>query len=154
MRRACAAAVVALALAPLAGCGGDDDTTGELHWVGKPRVIRHPTLPNDRILTGIVRNAGLRPVTVTARRVRLVDSDGHAVNGTAVFVRGFLHGLYPPDRPPQGGVPQRELERTGRLLKLEPGKTSPVTLAWRIPPGGKPPVRAVYGAGSLPIPQQ
>jgi hypothetical protein len=147
-----AAGVALLAAAALGGCGSDEQPAGELHWTAKPRVFTHPTLRSDRILTGTVRNDGLRPVEVKAREVRLVDSDGRPLQSTAVFVRGYLHGLYPPTRPPAGGVPEREQQRTGDLLKLAPGRTAPLTLSWRLRPGAKPPVRADYPGGSLPIP--
>jgi hypothetical protein len=83
-----------------------------------------------------------------------VDADGKRVKGVAVFLRGYLHTLYPPTRDPAGGIPRSELVRTGRLLALEPGRKSFLTLAWRVERGGKRPVRAEYGAGSLPIPAE
>jgi hypothetical protein len=151
-RRAAVAAALALSLAA-GGCGSDGDSAGELKWDGKPSVMRHPTLPADHILTGAVRNDGLRPLRLEARDLRLVDAEGRKVNATAVFLRGYLHSLYPPTRPPAGGVPEREQQRIGRVLKLEPGKTAPLTLSWRLAPGAGPPVRADYGTGSLPIPK-
>jgi hypothetical protein len=153
VRRRAVAAALSAAFA-LAGCGSDEQSSGELRWAGKPQVFEHPTLPNDRILTGTVRNDGLRPVQVRARDLRLVAADGRRVQATAVFVRGYLHSLYPPTRAPAGGVPEREQRRLGRLLKLEPGKTAPLTLAWRLRSGQRPPVRADYPGGSLPIPSR
>jgi hypothetical protein len=148
-----AAGAMALALA-VGGCGSDGDSAGELRWNGQPSVMQHPTLRTDHILTGAVRNDGLRVVRLAARDVRLLDAEGHRVNATAVFLRGgYLHSLYPPTRLPAGGVPEREQLRIGRLLKLEPGKTAPLTLSWRVAPGENPPVRADYGSGSLPIPK-
>jgi hypothetical protein len=150
-RRAATVLVAALVLAGT-GCGGDDEGAGELRWTAKPKVYAHPTLRQDRFLSGQVENDGLRPLEVKATDVRLVDADGKRVNGVAVFLRGYLHTLYPPTRDPLGGIPKREQVRTGRLLVLAPGKRSYVTFAWRVPRGGKQPVRAEYGKGSLPIP--
>ena len=152
-RRAAAAVACALALV-VGGCSSDGDSPGELKWDGKPSVIRHPTLRTDHILTGAVRNDGLRPIRLEARDVRLLDADGHRVNATAVFLRGISTASTRRLAPPAGGVPERELQRIGRLLELEPGKTAPLTLSWRLPAGGKPPVRADYGNGSLPIPKR
>jgi hypothetical protein len=151
-RRAASVAAVLTAVL-LGGCGsGDSENRGGLRWSESPRVIRHPTLRQDRILTGTVRNDGTRTLEVRSGAVRLLDADGRRVQGTAAFVRGYLHSIYPPNRPPPGGVPERELLRTGRLLRLAPGDRSPLTLSWRIPAGAKPPVRVDYGGGSLPIP--
>jgi hypothetical protein len=151
-RRAVSVAA-AVAATALGACGSDgEQRPGNLQWSGTPRVFAHPTLRRDRILTGAVRNDGTRTIEVRAAAVRLLDADGRPVQGSAAFVRSYLHSIYPPTRPPAGGVPERELIRTGRLLRLVPGDTSPVTLSWRVVAGAKPPVRADYGPGSLPIP--
>ena len=115
-------------------------------------MYRQQSLPRDRVLVGTVRNDSLERVTVDAGDVRAVDADGQPLRGNATFVRGYLHPLYPPTRPPAGGLPESELERTGRRLRLEPGKTAPFSIAWRVAPGDKAPVRIDYGSGSLPIP--
>jgi hypothetical protein len=49
-------------------------------------------------------------------------------------------------------LPEAELERIGRQLRLEPGSTAPLSVAWRLAAGGKAPARIEYGAGWLPIP--
>ncbi|MDQ4025007.1 MAG: hypothetical protein M3217_05895 [Actinomycetota bacterium] len=146
------AAVAVAAGVPL-GCGGDDETgTGDLVWTKRPAVYRQPTLPRDRVLVGIVRNDSLRRIEIAAEDVRAVDRDGDALRGNATFVRGYIRPLYPPTRPPEGGLPESELERTGRKLRLEPGKTAPLSIAWRVPRGGDAPVQIDYGSGLLPIP--
>jgi hypothetical protein len=45
-----------------------------------------------------------------------------------------------------------ECRRTGRLLRISPGKTRPLTVAWRTVPGGPPAERIHYGSGSLAVP--
>ena len=144
--------VVLLAAVPLACGGGDDTGTGDLVWAKRPQVYRQPTLPRDRVLVGTVRNDSFERVTIDAVDVRAVDGDGEPLRGNATFVRGYIHPLYPPTRPPAGGVPESELERTGRRLRLEPGKTAPLSIAWRVAPGRKRPVRIDYGTGWLPVP--
>jgi hypothetical protein len=140
------------AVAPLA-CGGDDDGgNGDLVWVGKPRVVRVETLPRDRVLNGFVRNDGLRRITIEAKDVRAVDEDGKALRGQATFIRAYIHPLYPPTRPPPGGLPDSERLRLGQLVRLEPGKKTHLSVAWRLAPGAKAPDRIDYGFGWLPIP--
>jgi hypothetical protein len=144
--------VAVAAIAPLA-CGGDEGGgNGDLVWVGKPRVTRLATLPRDRVLNGFVRNDGLRQVTVEAKNVRAVDEDGEALKSNATFIRGYIHPLYPPTRPPAGGLPDSERLRLGQVVKLEPGKRTHLSVAWRLVPGAEQPVRIDYGFGWLPIP--
>jgi hypothetical protein len=151
------ALVLAAALALTAGlplaCSDDDGMgVGDLVWIKPPKVYREATLPRDRILVGTIRNDSLRPIKVAASDVRAVDGDGDALRGNATFIRGYIHALYPPTRPPPGGLPESELERTGRELRLQPGKTAPLSVAWRLTVGGEGPVRVDYGPGWLPIP--
>jgi hypothetical protein len=153
LRPAALAATLAITtVVPLACGGGEDTGTGDLVWAKQPRVYRQQSLPRDRVLVGTVRNDSLERVTVDAGDVRAVDPDGQPLRGNATFVRGYIHPLYPPTRPPAGGLPESELERTGRRLRLEPGKTAPLSIAWRVGPEDKGPVRIDYGSGSLPIP--
>jgi len=145
--------VVALAAcAPLA-CGGDDDSgNGDLIWVGKPRITHEATLPRDRVLNGFVRNDGLRRITIEAKDVRAVDRSGKPLKGNATFIRGYVHPLYPPTRPPTGGLPDSERIRLGQVVRLEPGKQTHLSVAWRVAPGAEAPDRIDYGFGWLPIP--
>jgi hypothetical protein len=100
-----------------------------------------------------VQNRSLEPLELSAQRdLRLVDRDGDRVPGSAIFLEGFAHGLYPSTRPPPGGVPEAELRRIGRKARIEPGKSAPLTVSWRQRPGSDPPVRINYGRGSLPVP--
>jgi hypothetical protein len=137
---------------PLACSNDAGKGVGDLVWAGPPQVYRQATLPRDRVLVGRIRNDSLREVKIAATDVRAVDEDGNALRGNATFVRGYIHALYPPTRPPPGGLPESELERTGRELRLQPGKTAPLSVAWRLSPGSEAPVRIDYGTGSLPIP--
>jgi hypothetical protein len=140
-------AAFALTAVPLA-CSEDGGVgVGDLVWEKGPRVYRQATLPRDRVLVGTVRNDSLRPIKVAATDVRAVDEDGAALRGNATFVRGYIHALYPPTRPPEGGLPESELERTGRELRLQPGKTAQLSVAWRLSPGEAAPVRIDYGTG-------
>ena len=153
MVRALAGLVVALAAAaPLACNGGEDTGTGDLVWVGKPKLTRVASLPRDRILNGFGRNDGLRRLTSWAKDVRAVDADGNALRGNATFIRGYIHPLYPPTRPPEGGLPDSERIRLGQVVKLDPGTRTHLSVAWRVKSGADPPERIDYGVGWLPIP--
>ena len=153
MRARTAGLVVALAaLAPIACADDDGGGTGDVVWVKQPTVIEQETLPNDRILVGVVKNDSLRRITLEAKDVHAVDEDGKALKGNATFIRGYIHPLYPPTRPPPGGLPDSERIRLGQVVRLDPGRRSHLSVAWRLAAGGKPPVRVEYGFGSLPIP--
>ena len=78
---------------------------GRAVWVKQPTIVRQQTLPRDRVLVGTVRNDSLRRLTLEAKDVRAVDEDGAALKGNATFIRGYVHPLYPPTRPPAGGCP-------------------------------------------------
>jgi hypothetical protein len=144
--------VAAAALIATAGCGGKDQGSGELRWVGRPNLVTPPDLPHDRVLTGTVENGTLRRVEIKAKDLRLVDRGGHRVGGVATFLNAYLHGLYPPTRHPASGLPPEEQRRIGIVARIDPGKRAPLTLAWRLKAGAPAPVRVEYGAGSLPIP--
>lgn len=155
MRRLAFLAAAGLAIA---GCGSSNGPgasvaggSGGLVWTKPPSVFKPPRLPHDRVLAGTVRNASLREFRVKASDLRILDAHGDLVEGQGIFLNGYLHSLFPPTREPQ--LPDRELRRIGRLLKIAPGQTAPLTIAWRLKPGQDPPTRLVIGAGSLPIPR-
>jgi len=149
-RRALAA--LALAALGLSACGdGRDESSGRLRWAKEPLVFTPEGLPGDRVLSGRIENDSLRPVRLVAKELRLLDADGRRVDGSAVLLESFAHQLYPPGREPAGGVPESERIRLGVEARLEPGKDVPLTIAWREPPGSRPPVTIETGSGTLPI---
>jgi len=111
-------------------------------------------LPDDRVATGTIRNDSLRQVDLKASDIQVVDAEGGAVESTAILLAGFGRGLYNPVREP-GALPDSELTRTGKTAKLEPGKSLPLTVSWRLPADAKEPLRVEYedGGGSLPLPE-
>jgi hypothetical protein len=141
-------ALAALALA--AGCGGDEDTgSGDLVWTEKPRVFKHPTLPDDRILTGTVRNDSFERIDLVARDIRLRTDGGEEIDGAAVFAPTFVRGVFPQNRGEE--IPPGEQLRIGLRARLDPGATVPLTVAWRQRQGR--PVALEYGSGALPVPR-
>jgi len=150
-------ALLVLALAPnvLTGCGGGDGSaSGDLRWEKAPSVSTPETLPNDRIATGKVRNDSLRRVDLKASDIEVVDAEGRAVESAGILLAGFGRGLYNPVREP-AQIADSELTRTGRIAKIEPGSSVPLTVSWRMRGAIKEPLRVEYGAGggSLPLPR-
>ena len=142
--------MVAAAAVAIGGCGGGDrDAAGQLSWSGKPRLLRPPTLPDDRILSGRVANDSLEVIELTASDLELVDAEGEAIEANAIFLEGYVKPLESRNRPSQETVDERR--RRGLEARIEPGRTVPVTLSWH-QPRGRAPDRIEYGAGSLPLP--
>jgi hypothetical protein len=71
-----------------------------------------------------------------------------------VFVQAYLHGINPPTRQPGGREPIEEQLRTGKIARVQPGVSLPLTISWRQPPGTDPPVRIGWSKGSIPIPDK
>ncbi len=148
-RAALLAAAGALALA--AGCGGGGDKaprgSGPLVWTEKPLLYTPETLPGDRILTGTLRNTGLRRLRVDLPDLRIRDAHGDAVAAQPIFLATFGKSLWSPTRAP-AQLPETELRRTGRLAWLAPGETVPFTMAWHAPAD---PARIEYDGGWVPV---
>jgi hypothetical protein len=148
-RAALAAALAALAAA---GCGGERGATGggsgPLVWTAPPVVFTPETLPGERILTGQLRNEGLRRLRVDLPDLRIRDAAGEAVAAQPIFLQTFGKSLWSPTREPDR-LPETELVRTGRIAWLDPGETVPFTIAWREPAA---PARIEYDGGWVPLP--
>jgi len=148
-----AAALAAMSLLALAGCGSASKSHQELTWVAAPHLIRYPTLPRDRTALGKVRNASGKQLMLDSRQVKLLDAEGRPVaeTVTARFLAGFAHGLYSPTQFGQVQNPF-ELQRLGVRLGAAPGQELPLAVAWRLKRGASPPARVQIGNSSLPLP--
>ena len=150
-RLALAAMLVLAAALPLAaGCGDDGPATEQLEWLDTPTVVVPPQLKTDRILRGDVRNHSDKELRIEAKQVRVYDDRGRRMKASATFAAGYLHSLYPPTRGPKE-LPDSELERLGRLVVVQPGKTAQITVSWRERGDGHSAARIDYGPGSLRI---
>lgn len=149
MRRAFAALAIALAGVGF-GCGGDEDVgSGDLVWTKKPRVFTNPNLPDDRIVTGTVRNDSFERIDLVARELELQTDDGDEVDAAAIFAQTFIRGVFPQNRGED--IPPGEELRIGLRARLQPGNTAPLTVSWRQEQGR--PAIIQYGSGSLPLPR-
>jgi hypothetical protein len=125
--------------------------TAQLQWKEKPNLILVPSLPQDRILTGQLRNASLHSVDLDAKEVRIVDAKGRVLRSTARFSQVFAHGLYPWSWRIKGS--RFERARIGEIATIKPGQAAPLTLSWRVPDGGSEPVEVRFDGGSLSLPR-
>jgi len=146
-----AALLVALAAAA-AGCGDDSggSSRNQLEWLDAPTVVVPPALKSDRVLRGDVRNDSDSTLRLEAARVRVLDQRGRPLKSSATFAAGYLHSLYPPTRGPES-LPDTELERLGRIARIDAGDTTQITVSWRVRPG-RAAAQIDYGSGSLQIP--
>ncbi|HEX8054268.1 MAG TPA: hypothetical protein VF517_14865 [Thermoleophilaceae bacterium] len=149
MRRlAPALAAVALVVLPLVGCG--DDEGAALGWAVEPRVVQHPEIPGDLLVTGAVRNETDDELRLDSEDARVIGSDGRALRATVRFAAGYSHSLYPPRDAPRE-TPRQERERLGAAATIPPGGTAPLTAAWHRPRGGVRAVRIEIGDESVPL---
>jgi hypothetical protein len=152
VRRAALLLLVA-SLHAAAGCGGGGDGaaqggSGPLVWTEPPLRFTPETLPGDSIVTGKLRNEGLRRLRVDLPDLRVRDADGDDVAAQPIFLQTFGKSLWSPGRGPEQ-LPESELLRTGRIAWLDPGETVPFTVAWR---GRAAPTRIEYDGGWVPVP--
>jgi hypothetical protein len=132
----------------VAGHGGNGHGGGDLVWEHQPHVYRNAQLPNDRIVRGVIRNDSLRVVTLTARDLRVRATSGNELESAAVFAPTFIRGVFPQNRAE--GIPENEQLRIGMRVRLEPGKSAPITVSWR--EHDERPSLVDYGTGTLPLP--
>lgn len=150
MRRAALLAAVLV----LAGCGAaPGGQFGSLGWVESPHVFRPERLPDDRVLIGEVRNESLRELALTAKDVRVRDASGLVLDSSAQFTNSFAHGLYGVFQRPDP-LPPEEITRLGLAVTLAAGKSTPITVAFRLTNDAEPPFEVDYGVGALPVPEK
>lgn len=157
-RLAIAAAVIAAGVVGIVSlAGGSDSGAGSgtvLAWDEEPLSFVLPTLPDDRIAYGTVRNVGLDRVDASAADFEVRDANGERLEASIQFIGAYAHGIYGAFQQP-AQTPEFEQQRLGRTVKLEPGQTRPLTVSYRLTDGAELPATVVYaGTDALPLPEQ
>lgn len=140
-----------------AGCGGSDEpdralgsTAVDLRWEKPPLVTTPDTLPDDRVLAGVVKNESSVAFEAARDDVKLVDAEGRPVFSAVRFSSGFGRDIYPPRYG--RNLPKADRLRLGLLTRVAPGASTPVTISWRVKDRSRAPVRMEIGPGELEIP--
>ena len=162
MSRSARAAALAATLALAAGgCGGQEGGDGRatpsapppvLAWDGEPREFAATPPATSRVIGGKIRNHSNRRIDLDASEVELRDRTGKRIEGSAVFLSGFVRDRYARNRP-ETPPPDEERRLSGTLARLEPGETVPLTVSWRAEPGVGRPVVVQVGPVALPVPE-
>lgn len=155
------AALIALALCASASACAEFDKSEKgsptpspdavtLRWRTPPTITTPETLPNDRVLAGVVENSSSKPLAVDRDDVKLVDAKGRPVFAASRFSSGFGRDIYPPRYG--RNLPEADRLRLGLRTIVSPGASTPVTIAWRVKDPSRAPVRLQMGPGRLAIP--
>lgn len=151
-----AAAFIALAgLAVVAAGCGDQEAASDgasLRWVGAARIFTPDELPDDRVMSGRLKNVSAAELRLDADEARLVDGEGANVTAAVVFSASVGHGLYSPRARQVEPDPESLRRRLGELAVLAPGETTPVTLAWRLADDQAFPTRLEVGSVEIDMP--
>jgi hypothetical protein len=145
---ALAAAVTIAAVVAFTGSSRGDG--GELAWKGKVQVFESG-IPTDEILYSEVENTSLRDVDLDVEDVKVYGADGKPVRASVRFLAAFAHGIFPWSQKPDP-LGDFERRRLGEIATIKPGRSIPVTLAWRVPKGDPRPSRVDFGPADLKIP--
>lgn len=157
MSRSLPAAVAAVSLGLLAGCGGSGKhaaaSASPLRWTVAPQVFTTKALPRDRVAFGTVRNTTDKVVVLDAADLRVTAADGRHLRTTGQYAAGYAHGLYGAFQKPDP-LPPGELARLGKTVRIAPGKAAPLAVSWSFPAGVDTtrPASVDYGRGQLPLP--
>jgi hypothetical protein len=102
-------------------------------WQGTPLEIEPEAgLEDDHIVSGVLRNTGLRAAELQASALQVVDADGRPLRTAARFLHNFAHGIYSPEMIKRDGPPpDAERRRLGEIAAVRPGESVPVTVSWR-----------------------
>jgi hypothetical protein len=119
-------------------------------WEGTPLDVEpEPGLPDDHIVSGVLRNTALRAAALEADDLRVLDEDGRPLKTSARFLHNFAHGIYSREMIKRDGPPpSEERRRLGEIATVRPGATVPVTISWR----GKGGATLDLGGATVPLP--
>ena len=112
-------------------------------------VLLRPGAPVNLSLAILIEVPWDEANTQHRLRAYLLTEDGEPVAAAPVFLQTFGHGLWAAGRGPQVW-PDSELQRTGRIARLDPGGEVPLTVSWHAADGE--PALVSYGDGLLQLP--
>ena len=140
----------------LAGCGESKEPqgSGPLQWKDDPILtVAAPSLPDDRILAGTVVHLGFKEeLQLDATKLEVRDADGRRLESFALYSHTYAHGLYGASEAPDGPLGE-DRRRLGYVRRVRVREQAPLTVAYRLKPGIRPPLTIDYGEGSLPVPE-
>ena len=149
-----AAAAALVAAAVIAGvlllAGGAQGGEGRVAW--QDVQLFDASRDTDRILAGKLRNDSLEDVNIDVEDVRMFDASGREVRSALRFREAFAHGIFPWSQKPED-TGDFERRRLGEVVKIRPGQSAPLTLSWRVAPGGESPVKVDFGPAELDLPK-
>jgi hypothetical protein len=144
------AAVAVAAVVLLSGSSTAD--ANAVSFKGKVNIFQSD-IPTDQVLYSQIENTSLRDITLDVEDVVLYDADGNEVRSSIRYLAAFAHGIFPWSQKPDP-LGEYERRRLGELKTIKPGQSIPITLSWRLAPGGARPARVDLGPVELPLPDK
>jgi hypothetical protein len=128
--------------------GGHHD--GPLRWAGAPRTSALGTAAADRLLFGRVVNRSGDRARLRAADVRVLDSRGNALPGSAAFADGFVPGVTLRGSGTELFLASDGGADVGREIVLAPGQSAPLSVSFTTGEGHS--ASAIdYGGGRLTL---
>jgi hypothetical protein len=151
MRRSATLAVTALLVA---GCGGSSTPGwaghGVVRWDKRPYVYAPTQEPHDRAVLGEISNNSKRLLALDSRKVVVRDGAGRVLDSSTRFSSSWGHPVYGAFQRPNY-TDQVEQFRLGIVAYVQPGKTAPLFVSYRMLPGSRPPITATIRGSRLPL---
>lgn len=97
------------------------ETVAALDWAEEPDAYEPESLPRDRVAVGRIRNNGSERIEASADDFEVRDAEGRELSATLQFI----DVANPPEQP------EKQLQ-IGVDLELGPGRTSPLTVRYRL----------------------
>lgn len=120
--------------------GGDaTETAGAvLEWEEPPLLITPDQLPDDRVVYGTVQNLSPARLRATTEDFTVKDAEGRTLDASVQFLSTYAHGLYGAFQQPDN-LAIEKLSRLGYVVDLETGRSSPLTVSYRLDKGSELP---------------
>jgi len=140
--------------AVLAGCGSGSSPGwaghGDVRWDKRPYVYAPTQEPHDRAVLGEISNNSKRLLALDSRKVVVRDGAGRVLDSSTRFSSAWGHPVYGAFQRPDY-TDQVEQFRLGIVAYVQPGKTAPLFVSYRMLPGSRPPITATIRGSRLPL---